>query len=170
MKRKKKKYIHGKAYEWSKKEIEDIIELYVEEKKTLADIAKLYGVSQSSIRIVLHKNNINRRSSGGIPGKKIYRKYTANYNYFDEIDTEYKAYWLGFIAADGCIAPNHGSYHTTISLNQKDKNHIEKYLNCIDSNHKIYSIHSQSTVTIFNKHLAESLINLGLSVSELPPD
>ena len=29
-----------------------------------------------------------------------------NHSYFDVIDTEYKAYILGFIFADGCIVDN----------------------------------------------------------------
>jgi hypothetical protein len=32
------------------------------------------------------------------------RKYSFNENYFENIDTESKAYWLGFIAADGSIS------------------------------------------------------------------
>ena len=32
------------------------------------------------------------------------KKYTANYNFFEKIDTEEKAYWLGFIAADGHVS------------------------------------------------------------------
>jgi hypothetical protein len=31
----------------------------------------------------------------------VYIKYQCNYNFFDNIDTESKAYWLGFITADG---------------------------------------------------------------------
>lgn len=32
-----------------------------------------------------------------------YRKYTFNFNFFEKIDNELKAYWLGFLYADGCI-------------------------------------------------------------------
>ena len=31
------------------------------------------------------------------------RKYNVNDNYFNKIDNEEKAYWLGFLLADGCI-------------------------------------------------------------------
>jgi hypothetical protein len=34
------------------------------------------------------------------------RKYNFNENYFENIDTEEKAYWLGFFFADGCITIN----------------------------------------------------------------
>ena len=30
-------------------------------------------------------------------------KHNLNKDYFKNIDNEEKAYWLGFIAADGCI-------------------------------------------------------------------
>lgn len=31
------------------------------------------------------------------------RYYTCNYQYFDVLDSAEKAYWLGFLMADGCI-------------------------------------------------------------------
>jgi len=31
------------------------------------------------------------------------RKYKVNHNFFDIIDTENKAYWVGFLSADGNI-------------------------------------------------------------------
>jgi len=53
-------------------------------------------------------------------------KHIFNHNFFETIDTEEKAYWLGFIAADGGLASN--IYRLTIGLNQKDQNHLEKLL------------------------------------------
>ena len=32
------------------------------------------------------------------------RKYNVNHDFFESIDTEEKAYWLGFIGADGCVS------------------------------------------------------------------
>lgn len=57
------------------------------------------------------------------------KKYNYNENYFEEIDTEEKAYWLGFIAADGSIV-NNGSV-LEISLKQSDRNHLIKFANAI---------------------------------------
>ena len=58
-------------------------------------IAKKYNISiQSLIRRIL--NDKWERT----PRKN---KYTFNEHYFDEIDTEEKAYWLGFLYADGFI-------------------------------------------------------------------
>lgn len=59
-----------------------------------------------------------------------------NENYFENIDTENKAYWLGFIAADGCI----NSKYPTLSINisQKDLTLIEKFALDIEFNNKIF--------------------------------
>ena len=50
---------------------------------------------------------------------------------FDCIDTEEKAYWLGFIFADGYISSNSlkgkSRYLLEISLKASDKNHLDKF-------------------------------------------
>ena len=38
------------------------------------------------------------------------RKYYFNNEYFDRIDTEEKAYWLGFLYADGYISSNNNGF------------------------------------------------------------
>jgi len=61
-----------------------------------------------------------------------YRKYKLNEHYFDEINTHEKAYWLGFLYADGY---NHeGRNEVKICLNTRDTNHIEKFREAIESN------------------------------------
>lgn len=44
--------------------------------------------------------------------------------FFDTIDTEAKAYWLGFITADGNTSQN--GYTTAINLSAKDQDHLHK--------------------------------------------
>jgi hypothetical protein len=60
-------------------------------------------------------------------------KYTLNKCFFDEIDTEEKAYWLGFITADGGIVCT----ELVLSLKTEDTNHIELFQKSIQSNHPI---------------------------------
>lgn len=55
------------------------------------------------------------------------RKYNVNDNYFNKIDTEEKAYWLGFLMADGCIHQRSGQDRISLVLAIKDKNHLEKF-------------------------------------------
>lgn len=74
------------------------------------------------------------------------KKYMANFHYFDKIDSPNKAYWLGFIWADGYIAkrerkmPNGNigiEYNLKLSLMQNDAAHVEKFLKDIESNYPV---------------------------------
>lgn len=49
-----------------------------------------------------------------------------NRHIFDQIDTEEKAYWLGFILADGYLNTN--KHMLRIKIGDKDKNHLEKFI------------------------------------------
>lgn len=70
------------------------------------------------------------------------RKASPRYNYdvhFFSTYTPESCYWAGFIMADGCI--RNTTLH--IKLANKDRLHLQKFLNCIKSNYpingKIYS-------------------------------
>lgn len=69
------------------------------------------------------------------------RKYSVNENYFQDINSCEKAYWLGFIAADGCVTHTGGreggSKVLVFNLNERDKGHLEKFCHSIESEAKI---------------------------------
>jgi hypothetical protein len=70
--------------------------------------------------------------------KKIYK---INSNFFKNINNQKKAYWLGFITADGCISRKN-RVRLRLITSKKDKEHFNKFLKTTKSNHKIY----------YNKH------------------
>ena len=53
-----------------------------------------------------------------------------NENIFQQIDSNNKAYWLGFLAADGSVKGN----ELSIGLSSKDRGHLAKFLTFIGSN------------------------------------
>jgi len=57
------------------------------------------------------------------------RNPSLKYNYFEKIDTLEKAYWLGFIFADGHISKNLDRFR--IKLSKKDKGHLESFCKTI---------------------------------------
>ncbi|MUL38344.1 endonuclease [Gloeocapsopsis sp. AAB1 = 1H9] len=57
-------------------------------------IPQYIGVSGRAVARVLSEAGINTKRRN---------RYTLNENYFDEIDSQVKAYLLGLIAADGCV-------------------------------------------------------------------
>lgn len=55
------------------------------------------------------------------------RKYRCNETYFDHIDSESKAYWLGFIYADGYVQSTKNLSDTFgLALARGDREHIQK--------------------------------------------
>lgn len=139
--------------------------------KMIEKIPELKGKRPSVIYGILKRLNVQT-------GKKIIvtdeqkikrRKYTVDDNYFNVIDTEEKAYWLGFLYADGYIVS--GSDKIGISLGIADKGHLLKFKQAISSTYPIndYKVKSgykpgalYSRILITSKQIKNDLINLGV--------
>lgn len=98
-----------------------VLTLY-DEGYSMTDIASAIGLDRSSIRACLteHGRTIFQTA--------VYLRYLCNEHYFDEIDTEARAYWLGFIGADGSTSG--GLFELPAAL--KDRLHIERFKQTID--------------------------------------
>ena len=60
-------------------------------------------------------------------------RHSVNHKFFSE-DNENSFYWAGFLAADGNVRKRRGSCREiSLALSIKDKNHIEKFINAIES-------------------------------------
>lgn len=99
------------------------------------------------------------------------RKYKLNENYFENIDSHEKAYWLGFIAADGCVyETGSGSKVLSFNLNYRDKNHLDKFLKAINSTAIIKIIDGAgfgastkiASLQINSNKMVKDLSNLGI--------
>jgi len=82
-----------------------------------------------------------------------------NHNIFSAIDVEDKAYWLGYMYGDGWITGNR------FGMESKDKEHVEKFRDFLDSEHKIITrIKMNNEYTLIqptSKQVARSLRVLG---------
>lgn len=93
--------------------------------------------------------------------------YHINEDYFNQIDNEHKAYWLGFIAADGSIRErdrNYRSLRLTINLSNKDYNHLQKLQHDLSSNIpiKYRSSTDAASFVVTRKKIVEGLIKNGV--------
>lgn len=84
-------------------------------------IADQLKCSESYINKRLKELNIVKRSNS------TYRKRKFDDHFFDNINTEKKAYWLGFMYADGCVQ-HKKTGQKLISLAVKDKEVIDKFI------------------------------------------
>lgn len=122
--------------------------------KDLFKTASILGVNVTTLRRQFILNNV-----------KIYnRKYTLNENYFEKIDSPEKAYFLGFLYADGCNTRS----GLSISLNIEDGYIIERFKRSIGTDRPISTVtfkkenhKPQNSLQITSKKISKDLTNLG---------
>lgn len=106
------------------------------------------------------------------------RRNYIDEDYFEIIDTEDKAYWLGFIQADGCIYRQETTYRFQINLSRKDKDQLERFNKTINSTYKItdkkVGKYEVSMLKINSKPFCERLMKHGIvprkSLNDFLPD
>lgn len=139
----------------------EILELV--KTKSHFDIGKQYGISQTAISKYLREINI-KSSKGRVNMSKL----KVDVDFFKNIDSPEKAYWLGYICADGSI----NQTGAKVSLISKDKEVIERFVAAISSEHKIrtnnvYDKRTNKTyvsysVQITNELFTQNLITVGV--------
>lgn len=143
-----------------------IIELY-RSGFDIRPMSRFTGLPRHIIRKTLKRHNVKMRHMSDI--KSIYK---CNDHYFDEIDCEEKAYWLGFIAADGTVCTDFGKYMFALELSTKDIEHVRKLKRALHSSHPLLAreqtldatgkTYGSVRLAIGRKHLVESLISHGI--------
>ena len=144
---------------------EEIINSLIEDYKTLSikNIAKKYHFSTDKINVILKLNNIP------ITPSAYHKNYLekVDHFYFDKIDSEEKAYWLGFLYADGYN--NTDFYQVEFSLKEEDKYMVKLFKKSLLSTYKIdkrkivlndkefYSYRH----TVYSKRISKKLEELG---------
>lgn len=101
-------------------------------------------------------------------------KYNYNKDYFKEINSSEKAYWLGFLYADGCICRYYKNdklkgMTIELSLGECDLHHLERFRDCLESNVPIHEKYIKLNdkkytaykLTICCTKMCYDLINLG---------
>jgi hypothetical protein len=87
-------------------------------------------------------------------------RYEVDENFFLTIDSEEKAYWLGFLIADGNV------YNTMlrIELAIKDINHLHKFAASLNSSHRVVVTKNGTAalIRITNRKLIKDLVKYGM--------
>jgi DNA-binding transcriptional regulator WhiA len=94
---------------------------------TSVQLVRKYDVSIATILRILHRNNVILRKKGTM--------YFHDAQFFTNINAEERAYWLGFLAADGEIRYlRSGSPQLRLHLSTEDKDHLKKYAKALKFN------------------------------------
>lgn len=151
-----------KRIEFTQEQINEILEMY-NNNYTQKTIGEKFGVSRPVIKRILNSQNITIR--------KTTQKYKGNYDIFENIDTPEKAYWLGFIAADGCNYWREKNASIIISIHQKDLKHLIKFkefcqtdaeIKCFEQDWGFSNKTPMCKIILNSKKMSEDLINKGI--------
>jgi len=146
----------------SRKTINAAITDYISSSMSVNACAKKHDIGATTLTRYLQKTDIDIR-------KHDLRKHSYNQRFFDKIDTEDKAYWLGFITADGCIVNNGTALE--ITLGSVDRSHLVKFLDSIEGDCDMLKDrvqkckdkeHSAARVTVCSVDMVDDLKRQGI--------
>lgn len=153
--------LYKKEKPWEDWEYEYLKKNYMELSN--AEIAETLGRSVEGIRLKASRNGWKKSP------------YFCNYRYFSNIDSEEKAYWLGFLMADGWISyiKNKTSGCVGIELQYRDIGHLRKFNKSLDGNYKITDrwrkctfnnkYHHSCVLRIYSLSMYKDLVSLGFT-------
>ena len=146
------------------------VDYFQQNKISITKCAKMFNIHRETLAKYLKEYDLHEDR----------RQYKVNENYFETIDTESKAYWLGFITADGCLKTDINQL--SIGLSRNDINHLEKLKHDISSEHPINletatingKVYETCSIRIGNKKMYNDLKKLGIesnkSLHEIPAE
>lgn len=131
----------------------------VNKQMTGHQIAKKLNVDYTCVHRWLRKLGLN------LPN--FHNELKFDNTVFDTIDTEEKAYWLGFMYADGYVQPNGNIVE--LSLKGDDKEHLEKFRKFLHNRNEVRigkskcdgKEFSRCRLTMSDKHFHDALISKG---------
>ena len=139
-------------------DVKELIKLN-SEGYTQKEMAKKLGVCRASVQRALRKLHLSTPN--------YHNALKFDNTVFDCIDSEEKAYWLGFLYADGNVSSTINNVE--ISLSATDINHLEKYRRFLKNESPVKvgitsyngKKYSRCRLSVTNKHFKEQLISLG---------
>jgi DNA-binding transcriptional regulator WhiA len=147
-----------KRYDFTVELIQKIKNLYVKDELSCPTIGKMLGIGEWAVWNCLKKNGIKTRTKFAFS-----RKYELDETFFEKIDDEKKAYFLGYLYADGAIYKSkHGSYFH-LTLQERDKHILESFKKMLKTNIGLRRRQGkgQDILMINSKKMVEDLIKLG---------
>lgn len=134
----------------TKKRIQEAVEEYKKSKTiTISECARKHSIERHRLSCALSKLNIktneeviakDQKGNSFImktkkAGKRAIENVSLNENFFEVIDTEEKAYWLGFLLADGSIRKDGNSINIGLSI--RDYDHLHRFKRSLNLNAEI---------------------------------
>lgn len=143
--------------------VQEIVDLYVNQNLGTKAICKEMHIAAETVRNILRIKGVKLTPSAYHRG---YEKKIDHF-YFHDINDEHKAYWLGFLYADGYN--NEKMYQVEITLKEEDKHILEELREDTSCSYRIYhkdvellgKIFPEERLTMYSKQMSEDLARKG---------
>ncbi len=123
--------------------------------KIIEELAIKYNVTEKTI-----KKNLSLMGASVVDKRGM---WDLNEHFFDVIDTEEKAYWLGFIFADGYVAKDRPTF--AMNLQYADISHMQKFCDLLHYSSEIRTQEKDNYITcrmkFDNRNIYQNLISKG---------
>lgn len=150
---------------YTNEEVETVIKLFLS-GMTITDIYKITKINYRYGKRILEENGFKT------PTKF---KYTVDHFIFNEINNEEKAYWLGFLFADGYVRKRKTKniFELKLKISIKDESHLIEFKKFLKSTHPItkqiskvkykefISISECVSLSVYSKQIFDDLCRLG---------
>lgn len=157
-------YCKGTRWDISR-DVPEILELY-QLGNTMDEISNKLNICKTKISKVLKDNNIKIKNTVEYKSSQdlvTQRKYYCNENIFENIDSHDKAYWLGFLFADGNVSVPKGKNGGTkgirieLSLKEEDYYHLRNFSSFLESNYPV----KKKIVKLLGKEFIAYRVSIG---------
>jgi hypothetical protein len=138
----------------TKEDIPIVLDLYYNQRKPISYVMKAVCMGKSTVIRILKQYGTGGRSAIEASSDK----YNCDESFFSKIDTPEKAYWFGFIAADG----NLHNKKLQICLSKKDEGHLLKFCKRIGYDGPLCKDKTNLRLTIARIKIFNDLKKLGL--------
>lgn len=127
------------------------LELYLTGKYSIAKLGKILHTNSGELSKFIKNKGIE------IVNRQNLSRF--NIHVFDVIDSDEKAYWLGFLYADGSVSSRDNTIELSLAL--KDIDHLYKFKEFIEYKGNVKQDSFRCRVVIGSKYLKNRLIELG---------
>ena len=146
---------------YERTDVTNLVDDYMAHELTQEELCKKYNISNGAKINYLTMNGVQLRTHS-----ESSRRYDFNYHCLDDIDSEEKAYFLGFVYADG--GHNEKRHSLTITIQQNDEDLLKKFYDIFECQRPIEYVYNKkydqhySSFRLQNIHLSQQLLNLGV--------
>jgi hypothetical protein len=136
---------------WTDEELVDLRMMYEDPSISPEQLVEHFGRSLKAIHTEARELRLRRYNS------------QVNHAYFREISTHEQAYWLGLLAADGCVyVTRQGIHNIRLGLQVCDEHVIRKFASMLAPGATLERYKNQIRVAFNSEEMAQDLVRYGI--------